>query len=107
MEKTTITLTNDQWYNIAVMNLFCDANGNEIPIEIIETKFEGRSYQSEKYSKVFKRLSDGKFFRIYYELAVVNDDIEYSSMWWHAFNSDKTILLSEVFPKNLTITVYE
>lgn len=49
---------------------------------------------------IFKRVSDGKFFKINYENSVKD------SMGWGECNYGDTIAI-EVFPETQTITIYK
>lgn len=99
MEK--ILLNNEQWRNL-IHEEYLEINENEeIDIEIIEREYSSSGRHTEYWYLIFKRLSDGKFFKVEYEQSVKD------SMGWDECNWESETEAIEVFPKTMTITIYE
>ena len=99
MKRDTIKLDNENWKYLVQGNYF-EINGVEIDIEEIECKHVESHRHTEKWRLVFKRLDNDKFYSVYYENSIKG------SMDWEECNYGGTEAI-EVFPKQITKTVYE
>lgn len=100
MEREKIKIPQSKSYDVIMECHLTDENGNYVEIEDIVREYEGSSRHTEQHSLVFQRKSDGKFFRVGYETSVKD------SMGWDECNWDDLEAV-EVFPKQITTTIYE
>jgi hypothetical protein len=98
-EREKITLTNEQWKDLVQEN-YLEIHGQEIKIEEIETNYDGSRRHTEEHHLIFKRVSDGKFFKVNYETSVKDQ------MGWEECNYGNTEAI-EVFPEEKIITIYK
>lgn len=99
MGREKIKLSNSQWCDL-VYEEYLEIDGKETPIEIIESIYDGSGRHTEQHHKIFKRLSDNKFFCIDYETSVKDE------MGWSECNYGNTEAI-EVFPEVITKTIYK
>lgn len=99
MERETLKLTNDQWRDLVVEN-YLEINGEEVEIDIVAEEYDGSGRHTEYHHIIFERVSDGKFFKVGYKTSVKD------SMGWTECNYGDTEA-TEVFPKQVTTTIYE
>ena len=91
MEREQIKIENDELQEIVY--------GEHEEWETVEARVDGTWRHGTEHTGVFKRLSDGKFFRMDWRDSV-KDECE-----WDDMNYGCTA--KEVFPKQMTITIYE
>lgn len=99
MEREIIKLNNEQWNTIAIED-YLEVDGLDVPIEIKDRKYTGSGRHTEHHNVVFKRLSDGKFFKLNYETSVKDH------MGWEECNWGSTEA-KEVFPKVIETIIYQ
>lgn len=98
MEREKIKLTNEQWRDL-VWELYFEIDGKRVEIKEIQRDYHDSRRHTEQHSLIFKRISDGKYFRLYYETSVKDE------MDWEECNYGETEAI-EVFPEPQTIIVY-
>ena len=91
-------ISSDELKNL-VYEEYLEINGKDIPIEEIETKYIQSGRHQEYHSLIFKRLSDGKFFKANFSKSTQD------SIGWDECNYDFKI--TEVFQKTETIITYK
>ena len=69
-------------------------------ILVVEDDYDDSGRHTEFHHIVFKRVNDGKFFKVDYETSVKD------SMGWEECNYGDT-KATEVFPKEVVTTIYE
>ena len=100
MEREKIKVPNNKWCDLVWELYFTDEEGNDIEIEEVERNYDGSRRHSEDHHLIFKRVSDGKFFKIEYATSVKDE------MGWNECNWGDTNAI-EVFPKEVTTIIYE
>lgn len=100
MEREEIKVSEDKWCDLVHELYFTDDEGKEIEIEEVQRNYKSSGRHTEYWEMIFKRVSDGKFFKINYENSVKD------SMGWYECNYGDTIAI-EVFPETQTITIYK
>ena len=99
-----LKLTNVQLSDLVEENYYViEENGIEKEIYFNEETKETLEYEGRHqyyYSKVVQRVSDDKYFRIYYSRSVKD------TMDWEECNSDVNYEFSEVIPKVIQTTIY-
>lgn len=98
-EREKIKLSNSQWRDL-VQEDYLEIDGQKIEIENIKDEYCSTGRHTESHYKIFKRLIDDKFFKIYYQISVKDE------MGWSECNYGTTEAL-EVFPETTTIIVYK
>lgn len=99
MEREKIKLTNSQWSDV-VWEDYLEIDGENVPIEEVEIGYEGSGRHTERHYKIFRRLSDNKYFRVDYETSVKD------AMGWEECNYGDTEAI-EVFPQEETVIIYK
>ena len=99
MEREKIKISNSQWSSV-VYEESLKIDGKNVEIVEVERAYDSSRRHTEEHHLIFKRVSDGKFFRINYETSVKDE------MGWTDCNYGDTEAI-EVFPRDIVTTVYE
>ena len=88
MNKETFKVTEKEFWTIQ--------SGDNLAYEVIKEEMIEHNRWSITYRLITKRISDGKFFRSYYDRAATESQEDYAEGKFE-----------EVFPKQVEITIYE
>lgn len=94
MEKEILNITKEEAAEIA------NGDYDNTVWEIISNKLLDKSRWTGRYELIIKRLSDGKFFKDHYTTGLTESQDEGA----YEYKEPKFV---EVFPKEVTVTIYE
>lgn len=80
---------------------FLMVDEKEIPVEVVQRKYDFSSRHTEHHHLIFKTVADSKFYKVSYQTSVKD------SMGWYECNHGLDYDAVEVFPENVTVTVYK
>lgn len=102
MERETIELTNSQWRKLMFEN-YIETDKGKVWFEEVQDEHDEMSVYTEDRYKIFKRITDGKFFRINYKFSQEEGIMTEDYDW----DIDDIQVISEVFIETEIRIVYK